>query len=74
LPSLSSFGVTVSMAAFLFSKTVLNWITTYSPSGAPGRLVRYSFYLTSLDFNLPSGFRAAFKDFAKSSLVTAFFR
>jgi len=28
--------VTVSTADFSFSKDVSNWMTTYSPSGAPG--------------------------------------
>ena len=47
MPSFSSCMVTVSTAAFLFSKTVLKISTTYSPSGAPGRLVLYSALLNS---------------------------
>jgi hypothetical protein len=34
-------GVTVSIADLLFAKEVSNWITTYSPSGAPGKEVEY---------------------------------
>lgn len=39
-PSLSNMGVMVSTADFLFLNEALNWITTYSPSGAPGKAVR----------------------------------
>ena len=38
-PFFSFIGVTVSMDERLFSKAVSNWITTYSPSGAPGKEV-----------------------------------
>lgn len=41
MPSLSIFGVTVSIPEALFSKVVLNSTTIYSPSGAPGRDVVY---------------------------------
>jgi len=34
---LSIIGVTVSIADFFCSNEVSNWITTYSPSGAPGK-------------------------------------
>jgi len=36
-------GVMVSTEDFLFSKEVSNWVTTYSPSGAPGREVLKNF-------------------------------
>jgi hypothetical protein len=39
LPSFSSIGVIVSTAACLLVNDVSYWTTTYSPSGAPGRLV-----------------------------------
>jgi hypothetical protein len=35
-PSTPRSGVTVSIAAALCSNVVANWMTTYSPSGAPG--------------------------------------
>gem|GEM_PF-4841071 len=37
--SLSIIMVTVSVDSFLFSNVVLNWMITYSPSGAPGAVV-----------------------------------
>ena len=35
-------GVIVSIADFLFSNDVINSMTTYSPSGAPGKDVVYT--------------------------------
>src|SRR5215831_2817151 len=48
-------GVTVS-TAFLFSKAVSNWITTYFPFGAFGRDSVYCFVSTFLEATLPNGF------------------
>ena len=59
---LSSMKVTVSTADFLCSNDVLKDITTYFPSGAPGRL------FDSCDFNIlrltnfPSGLRTALRE------------
>ena len=38
-PSFSCIAVTVSTAAALLSNCVSNWMTTYSPSGAPGSVL-----------------------------------
>ena len=66
--SLSSIGVIVSTPAFLFSNAVVYWMTTYWPSGAPGRLVAYCLDFNSCDLTLPSGLLAGDSDFAKASL------
>ncbi len=38
VPSVSCIGVMVSTAFFLCSNEVSNWMTTYFPSGAPGKV------------------------------------
>lgn len=54
--------VTVSVAAGLFSKTVSNWITTYSPAGLPGNTRLKVADAASLAFTAPRDERAAFTE------------
>src|SRR5712691_7016879 len=64
-------GVMVSTAAALFSKTVSYWMTTYSPSGAPGRVRAKVADLRVRDFKAPSGERALPAAFSQSAFVIA---
>ncbi len=65
-------GVTVSTADFLFVNLVVNWMTTYSPSGAPGRDVAYFVDFTFRDTRLPKGLLAALRDSFHFSLERNF--
>src|SRR6266851_6271025 len=64
-------GVMVSMAEALFSKAVSYWMTTYSPSGALGRVRAKVADLRVRDFKAPSGARAARIAFSQSAFVIA---
>src|SRR5207244_11332750 len=64
-------GVMVSTAAALFSKAVSYWMTTYSPSGAPGRVRAKVADLRVRDFKAPSGARVARVAFSQSAVVIA---
>src|SRR5215831_3428798 len=64
-------GVIVSMAEALFSNTVSYWMTTYSPSGAPGRVRANVADLSVRDFRAPRGARAARIAFSQSGRVIA---
>jgi hypothetical protein len=45
-PSPSKLGTSVAMAAGWCSKLLSYWMTTYSPAGAPGRVLVYAAVLT----------------------------
>ena len=62
------------MADFFLSKDVWYWMTTYSPSGAPGRVVAYCLDFTFRERTLPKGFLAAVREACHWSLLTAALR
>src|SRR5467141_3747769 len=64
-------GVMVSTAEALFSKAVSYWMTTYSPSGASGRVRAKLADLRVRDFKAPSGERALPAAFSQSAFVIA---
>jgi len=55
VPSCYFVVVSVSTAKALFTNEVLNWITTYSPSGTPAKVWVYVGEATFLDCTDPSG-------------------
>jgi hypothetical protein len=63
--------VTVSTAAALFSNRAWNWMTTYSASGAPGRLRVKVADLSLRDLRAPSGERTDLRVFSQSAFVIA---
>src|ERR1039458_5699351 len=65
-------NVTVSVADFLFANEALNCMTTYCPSGAPGRLVVALAEMTVRDTSLPKGLRTFSKADTHLSCVMAF--
>jgi hypothetical protein len=53
LPIPSKLGTSVSMAACWCSKLLSYWMTTYSPAGAPGRVLVYAAVWTCATVSCP---------------------
>ena len=71
---LSNMKVTVSTADFLCSNSVLKDMTTYLPSGAPGRVLASWDLTVRRLISRPSGLWTAFREAAHRCSGTAFWK